>query len=187
MIFCDTDGNNVQLMSLSYTPRYMTEVDKNTKAVSCKFDKVILIIDISKLLVVNKIITKKRCYGILYNYNNLYVVVGKLLHVMNIQGKVLSSLPCPLSSISSSTNYINITANRDRLYCVNSNAVYCSSLDGRLILKFENKKYESLRRVTTDDSGHVFVTDEETKTVLTVSGDGKHQEIFKESDEIKKP
>lgn len=60
IIFCDTDGNDIQLMSLSYTPRYMTEVDKNTIAVSCKFDTVILIIDISKLLVVNKIITKKK-------------------------------------------------------------------------------------------------------------------------------
>ncbi|VDI37390.1 Hypothetical predicted protein [Mytilus galloprovincialis] len=50
------------------------------------------------------------------------------------------------------------------------------------------KKIPDLGRVTTDDEGNVYVTSEETHTVVVVSEDGKrHRELLTESDGLNKP
>lgn len=54
--------------------------------------------------------------------------------------------------------------------------------------KFENEKYKSLRHVTLDDDGNVYVTDRDTNTVVCVSKDAQHyREILTESDGLNKP
>lgn len=61
-------------------------------------------------------------------------------------------------------------------------------IDGKLIWKFKKDEIKDLRRVTTDDEGYVYVTDERTNTVVVVSDDGQQRrEILTKSDGLIKP
>ncbi|CAG2201025.1 unnamed protein product [Mytilus edulis] len=172
-------------MSLSYTPYYITEIDSNTVAVSCN-DSTILIINISTRSITSTINTSGHCWGISYNDNNLYVVIDRsIIHVMDLTGKVIRTIPAPSGPI------YDITVDRDRLVCIDyTTSIYCCSLDGTLIwyVKFKKDEIQDLRRVTTDDEGNVYVTDYEKDTVVVVFDDGNHyRELLTESDGLDEP
>ncbi|VDH95465.1 Hypothetical predicted protein [Mytilus galloprovincialis] len=89
---------------------------------------------------------------------------------MDLTGKVIRTIPAP-------SNYIwDITVDRDRLVCIDNTSIYCCSLDGKVMWKFKKDEFQDLTRVTTDNEGNVYVTNEETHTVIVVSDDGKHHE-----------
>ncbi|CAG2244026.1 unnamed protein product [Mytilus edulis] len=144
LIICNGNGTNIHHMPLSHTPWFITELESNTVAVSIT----ILIIDISTDTVTRTIKTSGYCYGISYtcNDNNLYVVINRsIIHVMDLTGKVIRTIPLPSDSIH------DITVDRDRLVCTDFRSIYCCSLDGKLIWNFKKDKSQDLRRVTTDD------------------------------------
>ncbi|CAG2246059.1 unnamed protein product [Mytilus edulis] len=142
-IFVTLHGTDIHHIPLSYKPYFITEIDSNTVAVSC--DRTILIINISTRSITSTI-NSFDFLGISYNDNNLYVVIGgSIIHVMDLTGKVIRTIPAPSNGIH------DITVDRDRL-----------------------DKFQDLRRVTTDDEGNVYVTGRRTHTVLVVSDDGKH-------------
>lgn len=171
---------------LNYGPRYITAIGTDTVAVSCTFNRNILIINISTGSVSRTINTSDiPSYGLSYVDNNLYVVIGKkLTHMMDLTGKVIRTIQLPSRDIH------DITVGRNSLVCINCRSIYYCSLDGYLIWKFKNEKYTSLRRVTTDDEGKVYVTDAITNTVVVVevSEHGKHyKEVLTYSDGINDP
>ncbi|CAG2212380.1 unnamed protein product [Mytilus edulis] len=109
LIICNSDGTDIHHIPLSYKPHYITEIDSNTVAVSCIYDRTILIINISTRSVTSTINTSGHCWGISYNDNNLYVVIGKsIIHVMDLTGKVIRTIPVPSDDIR------DITVDRDR-------------------------------------------------------------------------
>ncbi|CAC5410156.1 unnamed protein product [Mytilus coruscus] len=181
LIICNVDGTDIHHIPLSYKPNYMTVININTVAVSCFYDRTILIINISTGSVTSTINTSGDCYGISYNDNNLYVVIGpSIIHVMDLTGKVIRTIPLPSDRIH------DITVDRDRLVCIDTTSIYCS-LEGKLIWKFKKDKYQDLVRVTTDDEGNVYVTDYNINTVVVLSNDGKHhRKLFTESDGLNK-
>ncbi|XP_052081918.1 uncharacterized protein LOC127719719 [Mytilus californianus] len=183
LIICNADSTNIHHIPLHYKPWYLTEVDSTTVAISCMIDRTILMINISTGNVIDKIETSDYCYGISYNDNTLYVVIGKsIIHVMDLRGNVFRTIYLPADST------VNITADRDRLVCIDKRSIFCWSLDGKLIWTFENGKYESLRGVTTDNKGNVYVTDYYTNAVVEVSDEGKHhREILTKSDSLNHP
>lgn len=183
LMLCNADSTDLHHISVSYTPHYITKLDNSTVAVSCYYNKTILIINISKGVVTSRISTSDLCRGISYNDNNLYVVIGGcILHVMNLTGKIIRTIPLPSDTI------FDITVDRDRLVFVEYISIYCCSLDGNLIWKFENEKYQDFRRVTTDSEGNVYVTDLNTNTVVVVSADGRqYREILTESNGLNCP
>ncbi|XP_052097337.1 uncharacterized protein LOC127732313 [Mytilus californianus] len=183
LIICNSDGTYIHHIHLSYQPFYMTVVNINTVAVSCGHARTILIINISTGSVTSTINTSDNCYGISYNDNNLYVVIDRsIIHVMDLTGKVIRTIPAP------SYDIWDITVDRDRLVCIDDSSIYCCSLDGKLIWNFKKDKFQDLRAVTTDDEGNVYVTRCKTDTVVIVSDDGQHQrELFTESDGLNKP
>ncbi|CAC5423932.1 unnamed protein product [Mytilus coruscus] len=158
----------------------MTVVNINTVAVSCGYNRTILIINISTGSVTSTINTSGDCYGISYNDNNLYVVISySIIHVMDLTGKVI---PLPSDGIT------NITVDRDRLVCIDPTSIYCCSLDGKLIWKFKQDKFQDLRRVTTDNEGNVYATSYYTNTVVVISDDGQHhRELLTKSDGLNGP
>ncbi|CAC5413888.1 unnamed protein product [Mytilus coruscus] len=182
IIICNADGTDIHHIPLSYKPRFITEVYSHSVAVSCS-ERTILIIDISTGSVTSTIHTSDDCYGISYDDNNLYVVIGKsIIHVMNLTGKVIRTIPLP------SVNIHDITVDRDRMVCRDVSSIYCCSLDGNLIWIFTNDKFQDLRRVTTDDEGNVYVTNNNTNTVIVISDDGKHyRELLTKSDGLDRP
>ncbi|CAC5387990.1 unnamed protein product [Mytilus coruscus] len=179
---CNLDGTDIHHIPLSYRPYYMTVINSNTVAVSCT-DRTILIINISTGSVTSTINTTGLCYGISYNDNNLYVVIDRSrIHVMDLTGKVIRTIPLPSGDIW------DITVGRDRLVCIDTTSIYCCSLDGKLIWKFKKDKFQDLRRVTTDNEGNVYVINNNTNTVEVVSDDGKHhREILTISDGLDVP
>ncbi|CAG2245091.1 unnamed protein product [Mytilus edulis] len=183
LIICNSDGSDIDHIPLSYQPYFITEIDSNTVAVSCIDDNTILIINISTRSVTSTINTSGVCYGISYNDNNLYVVIDRsIIHVMDLTGKVIRTIPVPSDFIR------DITVDRDRLVCITRTSIYCCSLDGKLMWKFKMDEFQDLRRVTTDDEGNVYVTDESTHTVVVVSDDGKHhRELLTKSDGLNEP
>ncbi|XP_052097384.1 uncharacterized protein LOC127732394 isoform X2 [Mytilus californianus] len=183
LIICNSDGTDIHHIPLYYQPYFMTEVNFNTVAVSCGRHRTILIINISTRSVTSTINTSGNCYGISYNDNKLYVVIDySKMHVMDLTGKVIRTIPLPSGSIR------DITVDRDRLVCTDVTSIYCCSLDGKLIWKFKMDKLQDLRRVTTDDEGSVYVTNDLTNTAVVVSDDGKHhRELLTESDGLKNP
>ncbi|XP_052097330.1 uncharacterized protein LOC127732305 [Mytilus californianus] len=178
LIICNSDGTDIHHIPLSYTPDYVTVVNINTVAVSCTFDRTILIINISTCSVTSTINTSGYCSGISYNDNNLYVVIDlSIIHVMDLTGKVIRTIPLPSDSIH------DITVDRDRLVCIDYTSIYCCSLDGKLIWKFKKDEFQDLSRVTKDDEGNVYVTDYNTNTVVVISHDGIHyRELLTKSD-----
>ncbi|XP_071147130.1 uncharacterized protein [Mytilus edulis] len=183
LIICNSDGSDIDHISLSYEPRYITEIDSNTVAVSC-IDCIILIINISTRSVTSTISkTRDNCWGISYNDTNLYVIIDKrTIHVIDLTGKVIRTIRVPPSLIN------DITVDRDRLVCKNNSTIYCCSLEGKLMWKFKKVKFRDLRGVTTDNEGNVYVTNAMTHTVIVVSDDGKHhRELLTESDGLNKP
>ncbi|CAG2223185.1 unnamed protein product [Mytilus edulis] len=169
LIISNSDGTDIHHIPLSYKPWCITEIDSNTVAVSCRYDRTILIIDISTRSITSTLKTSGYCEGISYNDNNLYVVIdNSIIHVMDLTGKVIRTIPLPSNDIR------DITVDRDRLVCIDKTSIYCCSLDGKVIWQFEMDEFQDLTCVTTDNEGNVYVTDEETHTVIVVSDDGKH-------------
>ncbi|XP_076086391.1 uncharacterized protein LOC143057050 isoform X2 [Mytilus galloprovincialis] len=182
LITCNSDGTDIRDIPLSYTPRYITVIDSNTVAVSCRDINTILIINISTRSVTSTLKTKGSCRGISYNDNNLYVVIRSIIHVINLTGKVIRTIPVPTGGIT------DITVDRDRLICIDNTSIYCCSLDGKLMWEFKNDKFQDLRRVTTDNEGNVYVISYKTNTVVVVSDDGKHYRgLLTESDGLNSP
>ncbi|CAC5357670.1 unnamed protein product [Mytilus coruscus] len=183
LIICNSDGTDIYHIPLSYTPYYMTVININTVAVSCIFNRTILIINISTGSVTSTINTSGDCYGISYNDNNLYVVIDRsIIHVMDLRGKVIRTIPLPSHRID------EITVDRDRLVSIDETSIYCCSLDGKLIWKFEKDEFQDLHRVATDNEGNVYVTDYKTDTVVVVSDDGQHhRELLTKSDRLDVP
>ncbi|CAG2254098.1 unnamed protein product [Mytilus edulis] len=114
LIICNSDGTDIHHIPLSYKPRYITEIDSNTVAVSCSIYSTILIINISTRSITSTIKTSGYCYGISYNDNNLYVVIdGSIIHVMDLTGKVIRTIPLPSDAFIR-----DITVDRYRLVCM---------------------------------------------------------------------
>ncbi|CAG2256675.1 unnamed protein product [Mytilus edulis] len=188
LIICNSDGTDIHDIPLSYAPWYITEIDNNTVAVSCVDDNTIQIINISTRSVTSSINTSSYCYGISYKDNNLYVVIDtSIIHVMDLTGKVRRTCTIPLPS----DGINDITVDRDRLVCIDyiTLSIYCCSLDGKLMWKFEiDETQDLIRGVTTDNEGNVYVTDKKTHTVIVVSDDGKHhRELLTKSDGLDTP
>ncbi|XP_063431289.1 uncharacterized protein LOC134713952 [Mytilus trossulus] len=183
LIIYNANGTLERTIHLDSEPWYLTEINRNTVAVSCPRAKTVLIINIYTGSVSDKIITKDNCFGLSYN-DYLYVIVGSsLLCVMDLAGKVIRT--CTLKLVDN----CNITVHKNLLVCIKKNTLICCfSLDGKVIWEFEEYKYKRLRRVTTDDEGNVYVTDEDTNVVLVISKDGKKiKEILTESDGMVMP
>ncbi|VDI09503.1 Hypothetical predicted protein [Mytilus galloprovincialis] len=176
------NGSNVQHIPLPYKPWFITKIDHTTVAVSCS-NRHIPIIDIDTGTVTSTIVTSGHSEGISYNENNLYVVIDlSEVQMMDLTGKVTRTIPLP----SYSTYYITVI--NGKLICIDSTSIYCCSLGGKQLWKFEERKYKDLRGLTTDGEGNVYVTDEITNTVLVVSNDGKNSiEILTESNGLNKP
>ncbi|CAG2245250.1 unnamed protein product [Mytilus edulis] len=184
LIICNSDGTDIHHIPLSYKPYYITEIDSNTVAVSCLYDRTILIINISTRSVTSTINTSGYCYGISYNDNNLYVVIDKsIIHVMDLTGKVIRTIPVPTYGI------YDITVDRDRLICIDfTSSIYCCSLDGKVMWKFKKDEFQDLTSVTTDNDKNVYVTSYKTNTVIVISDDGKHhKELLTKSDGLDWP
>ncbi|XP_071144934.1 uncharacterized protein [Mytilus edulis] len=183
LIICHVDGTDIHHIPLSYKPLYIKVIDSNTVAVSCIYDRTMLIINISTRSITSTINTSHSYGGISYNDNNLYVVINtRIIHVIDLTGKVIRTIPAPSDDI------YDITVDRDRLVCIGNASIYCCSLDGKLMWEFKNDKFQDLTRVTTDNEGNVFVTNEKTHTVVVVSDDGKHhRELLTESDGLDSP
>lgn len=183
LIIYNADGTLERTFHLDYKPWYLTEINRNTAAVSCPHAKTVLIINIYTGSVYDKIITKDYCFGISYN-DYLYVMVGsRNICVMDLAGKVKHTLE--LNVVDS----CHVTVHKNTLICIDKNElIRCFSLDGKVIWEFQEDKYKRLRRVTTDNEGNVYVADEDTNVVLVVSKDGKQfKEILKESDGMDMP
>ncbi|CAG2205718.1 unnamed protein product [Mytilus edulis] len=182
LIICNSDGTDIHHIPLYYTPHYLTEIDSNTVAVSCT-DSNVLIIKISTRCVTSRINISSYCLGISYNDNILCVVIDwNIIHVMDLTGKVIRTIPLPSHDIR------DITVDRDRLVCIDYTSIYCCSLDGKIIWKFEKDKFQDLCCVTTDNEGNVYVTDGRTHTVIVVSNDGqRHKEPLTKSDGLYEP
>ncbi|VDI35474.1 Hypothetical predicted protein [Mytilus galloprovincialis] len=182
LIICNSNSTDIHHILLSYTPRYITEINCNTVAISC-IDRTILTINISTCSVTSTINTNGDCYGISYNENNLYVVIDRsIIHVMDLTGKVIHTMPLPSDRI------FDITVYRDRLVCIDLTSIYCCSLDRKIIWMFTNDEFQKLSGVTTDDEGNVYVTYSKTNNVVVVSDDGQHhRELVTESDGFDEP
>ncbi|CAG2188689.1 unnamed protein product [Mytilus edulis] len=138
---------------------YITEIDSNTVAVSCGYNT-ILIINISTRSITSTIKTSGYCCGISYNDNNLRYRYPRHYSRQRQVG----------------------------LYRLDITSIYCCSLDGKVMWKFKKDEFQDLTRVTTDNEGNVYVTDERTHTVIVVSDDGKHhRELLTESDGLNRP
>lgn len=181
LVVVDADCRSVRYMPLYHVPEYITKIGSTTVGVSCTTDNVILLIDISTYSIVHTVNTSGHCYGISYNNNHLYVIIGKTPTVMNLAGKVKRTLP----SISHKIKHI--IASRKYLICTNSTTIFYFSMKGSVIWMFKYEKYKTFRGITTDQKGNVYVTDEKTDTVIAVSDDGKHREILRKSDGLNKP
>ncbi|XP_071140272.1 uncharacterized protein [Mytilus edulis] len=183
LIIRKTDVAEVFYIPMPYRPCYITDIDSNTVAVTCTLDRFILIINLSTGEVTSTIETSDCLWGISYYDNNLYVVIGRIekqMHVMDLMGNVIRMLP--VGTIR------GITVHRDRLVCIEPTIINCFTLDGKLLWRFENEKYRNLNRVITDNDGNVYVTDENTNTVVVVYDDGRHYgDILTGSDELCKP
>lgn len=183
IFICNTDSTDVHSIPLDFKPLYITEVDSNTAAVSCPNDNTILIINISTGSVTGTIKTSSLCWGLSYDDDKLYVVLncGNIC-VMDLTGKVIRTILLPLDT------YKDITVYRDKFVCIDNTSIYCYSLDGKEMWKFENFGYRDLRRVTADSEGNVYMTDYYKKTVIVVSNNGKHyREILTDNNELKWP
>ncbi|CAG2242069.1 unnamed protein product [Mytilus edulis] len=132
LIICNSDGTDIHHIPLSYKPRNITELESNTVAVSYSIVSTILIINISTRSITSTINTRGICYGISYNDNNMYVVIYRsIIHVIDLTGKVIRTIPLPSDDIR------DITVDRDRLVCIDTTSIYCCSLDGKLMWKFK--------------------------------------------------
>ncbi|CAG2214772.1 unnamed protein product [Mytilus edulis] len=158
-------------------------VNIKTVAVSCKDNRIILIINISTHSVISTIRTRDHCWGISYNDNNLYVVIdGSIIDVMDLTGKVIRTIPLPSDHIH------NITVDRNRLVCIDISSIYRCSLDGKLIWKFQEDGIQDFQGVTTDNDGNVYVINYNINTVVVVSYDRtNYRELLTESDGLNWP
>lgn len=185
LIGCNALSTDIRHICLPYKPYYITDVDRYTVAVSCTYDKTILLVDISTGRVTSTFKTMDFCYGISYNDEKVYVIIDlRTIHVMNMKGKKIGTIHLPSQGI------VNITVDkcRDLLVCINCTSIYCCLIDGTLIWEFENEKYKDFSGVTTDDEGNVYVSNEKTNTVVVISNDGQHyKDVLTGSDGLHQP
>ncbi|VDI05801.1 Hypothetical predicted protein [Mytilus galloprovincialis] len=148
----------------------MAEIDSNTVAVY-DHDRNIHIMKLSTGSDISSIQLWGFCSGISYTNKSLYVLSQGIIFVMDLTGKVSSSIHLSID-IEDSDDIRHITVNRDRFICTDKTSIYCFSLEGKLMWKFKHPKYEYLRQVTTDDEGNIYATSIVTNAVTVVSGDG---------------
>lgn len=181
LIICNIDETDIRTIPLSHKPDYITEVDINTVAVSCIYKILIINISTGEISRIFKIGVD--CHGISYDAYNLYTVCGdRSIRVIDMTGNCIRVIPIPLHYA------FDISVQRDRLVYIDLTSIFFCSLDGNLMWKFENEKYKSLRHVTLDDEGNVYVTDRDSNTIVCVSKDAQHyREILTGSDGLNKP
>ncbi|CAC5361535.1 unnamed protein product [Mytilus coruscus] len=148
LIICSVDGTDFHCIPLPHSPRYITEISTKTVAVSCS-ERCILIINIYLCFISRTINITGHCSEISFNDKNMYVIISRILQVINKSGNIKRTIPLPSDSI------LYITVHRDKLVCIDRTAIYCCYLDGTLVWKFENERYQNLQRLTTDDEGNV--------------------------------
>ncbi|CAC5399556.1 unnamed protein product [Mytilus coruscus] len=181
LIICSVDGTDFHCIPLPHSPRYITEISTKTVAVSCS-ERCILIINIYLCFISRTINITGHCSEISFNDKNMYVIIRRILQVINKSGNIKRTIPLPSDSI------LYITVHRDKLVCIDRTAIYCCYLDGTLVWKFENERYQNLQRLTTDDEGNVYVTDFLNNSVVVVFDDGQHcRQILSESDGLYRP
>lgn len=171
LLIYNSRGTGLHGIVLSFSPLYIAEIDSNTVAVS-DHDRNIHIMKLSTGSDISSIQPWGFCSGISYTNKSLYVLSQGIIFVMDLTGKVSSSIHLSID-IEDSDDIRNITVNRDRFICTDKTSIYCFSLEGKLMWKFKNPKYEYLRKVTTDDEGNIYATNIVTNAVIVVSGDGK--------------
>lgn len=197
LIIRNVNGTDINHISISYNPQYITEVDSNTVAVSCTSNteklsytsntectaSQICLINISTPFDTRTINPSGICFGISYADNNLYVVIDKKeIQVMDLTGEVRRTIPLPTPDI------FDITIDRHRLVCINETTIYHCSLDGKSLWKFKNDGYQGLHRVTTDADGNIYATEYNTETVVAVSADGEQfKELITKADGLNMP
>lgn len=184
LIICQSDGTTpcIDHIPLSYSPCFITGIDSNTVAVSCTNDKTILLINISTRVVNNEIKTDGICDGLSYDGNYLYVIIWTAIIVMDLTGQNIRSIRLPEGE------FYDITVERDRMVCLDNASIYCCSLDGQLLWKFENDQFQDLRRVTIDHEWNVYVTDNKKNAVVVITDNGEHySELLTASDGLDGP
>lgn len=180
---CNANGTYHSFIPLPYRCYYITEVDKNTVAVSCSYNNIILMIDIYRETFRDLIKTSNYCYGMSYQDSKLYIAIeSKGIQVFNFNGDVLHTIVLP-------SVYINdITVNSNSVVGINERSVFCASLDGKLLWTFENVKYISFRHVTADNYGNVYITDYDTNAVVVISRNCSHfREIITKAEGMNSP
>lgn len=182
LVICNVDSGEIRHSPLTFRPWYIAQVDSNSVAVACTPDRIILIIDINTGSVTSSILTSDFCAGISFNYPNLYVVIGgSVLQTMDLAGDVIRTVP--LYSVT----ICDIIVDRNRVVYTDLLSLTCCSLDGNILWKFECNKYKALLRVTADDERHVYVTDEDSDTVLVFDDGSYYKEILTETDRLYRP
>lgn len=190
LLIYDTTYDTTDYIPLSEKPRYVTEIDKDTVAVSSEWDWNIKIISLTTKHVSMTIQASGYCYGVSFYDNKLYIAFknGNTVDVQVIdrdsENEYQKRHVLPI--YSDSERYI--TVNGGKLFYTDNSFLYCYDLNGKIQWQFSDDKYSCLLGVTSDGNGNAFVSCLSAHAVLLVSGDGKKcREILNRSSGLTLP
>ncbi|CAC5383623.1 unnamed protein product [Mytilus coruscus] len=190
LLIYDTTNDATDYIPLSEKPRYVTEIDNDTVAVSSEWDWNIKIISLTTKHVSMTIQTSGYCYGVSFYNNKLYAAFKNCnkvdVQVIDRNSKNEYQKRNVLSIYSDSVRYI--TVNGGKLFYTDNSFLYCCDLKGKIQWKFSDDKYLCLFGVTSDGNGNAFVSCLSAHAVLLVSGGGKKcREILNRSNGLTLP
>ncbi|XP_071148206.1 uncharacterized protein [Mytilus edulis] len=190
LLIYDTTIDATDYIPLSEKPRYVTEIDNETVAVSSDWDWDIKIISLTTKEVSRTIQTSGYCYGVSFYDNKLYAAFknGNKVDVQVIdrdsQNEFQKSNVVPV--FSDSVRYI--TVNNGKLFYTAESILYCCDLNGKIQWQFSDDKHLCLLGVTSDGNGNAFVSCLSAHAVLLVlSGGKKYREILNRSSGLTLP
>ncbi|XP_063427219.1 uncharacterized protein LOC134710753 [Mytilus trossulus] len=175
------DGKHIHDIACSYSPFDLTIIDTDRIAVTYGNGQYIEILDMKYNSVERKVKFKDDCYGISYQDNKLFIIIGGIV-ITDIRGVILKTLNigCGL--------YLETT--KDRIYHTSnfSATVNCISMTGEKIWEHTKESPVDLSGITVDDYQNVFVTDKATNTIIAIQYDGRSsKKIASKTDGLSKP
>ena len=202
LLFCDISRSNSKLVAVYYpNGKYMKKVNvcyppwdislipgTHRAVVTFAHGKLqIQFINLQTFTQDDKLITipnSSNICGIASTNDNIIVGDTGRIHCLDIEGTYLRTLAL---STGTNTGYLSI-GHTNKIYYSTTSSINCVNWDGTEVFSYKIPNEESLRKISIDRNGNVYVTGYDTNTIQRLHSDGTvDRVVLKESDGVKKP
>ncbi|XP_076108482.1 uncharacterized protein LOC143076541 [Mytilus galloprovincialis] len=169
------DGKLLKKLPIPGGPGSVTQINKNTIAVTYPKEKAIKIFNMENETVTKVITFDTCCYGLSSSDNSLVVgLIDHVIRIIDLEGNTLKSI-----QVKSELPLWNLVYCNDRVIYsdYNGEAVYCVDQLGKQIWQYK-QDLSGPSGLCTDTYGNIIVADWGSARIIVISKDGKESKVL---------